>query len=92
MINWLALITLAIATIYNAYWVWGLLFIFWAIRGLWDPVTALIKPVSKVENPTLFWTINLMWLFFGIWYFAYDLLWRFEIYTIFGFNLHPNFG
>lgn len=79
MLNWLALIILVIATIYNAYWAWGLLFIYWAVQGLWTPVTTLIAPVARSENAVLFWTINLMWLIFGLWYFLYDLLWRFEI-------------
>jgi len=91
-INWLALFVLAIATAFNAYWIWGLLFIFWAIKSLWNPVTILITPVQKVTSPVLFWAINIIWLIFGVWYLAYDLLWRIEIYSIFGFNLYPSLG
>ncbi len=92
ILNCIALLVLAIAAFHNAYWVWGLLFIFWSVKGLWDPVTALITPVSRDTSPVLFWAINIMWLIFGVWYLVYDLLWRFGIYSIFDINLYPNFG
>lgn len=89
-LNWLALVVLIVATAFNHYWVWGLLFIFWAIRAFNDDGTQLLLPVSKRSDPLLYWAINIMWLVFGIWYILFDVLWRLGIYTILGFDIYPS--
>lgn len=89
-LNWICLGVLIIASILAHYWVWGLLFIFWAIYALKSNHSHLLFPISKQSEPPLYWSINLMWLVFGIWYLTFDLLWRLGVYTIFGYNLYPN--
>ena len=89
LINWVSLVILVVATIFTHYWVWGLLFIFWAAYALKSDNSHLLLPVNKQNEPLLYWAVNLMWLVFGIWYLAFDILWRFGVYNISGFDLYP---
>ncbi|MEM9277934.1 MAG: hypothetical protein AAGA76_05130 [Pseudomonadota bacterium] len=88
-INWLTLALLIIATVYNHYWVWGLLFIFWAVFAFRGDSGHLLLPVSRQTDSVLYWAVNIMWLIFGLWYFFYDVLWRMGIYSIFGIDVYP---
>ncbi|MEM7215356.1 MAG: hypothetical protein AAF423_07410 [Pseudomonadota bacterium] len=89
-LNWLTLVILIFATVFNHYWVWGLLFIAWGVAAFRSDNTNLLLPVSRQADPALYWAVNIMWLFFGIWYFLWDVLWRIGVYSIFGYNLYPN--
>lgn len=69
----LALIIIYIAVIFNWYWIWGILFIYWAIIGITSETAYLIEPISKKENRTFFWLIILSWFLIGL-YFLSGLL------------------
>ena len=59
--------TAALAVLWGAFlldqsWVWGLIFLAWAIPALRTGETHLIEPVRKRETPVLFWSITLTWI------------------------------
>ncbi len=70
----LCLLALLISSIGGFYFVWGALFIFWAINSLIIGEVYLIEPISRNEDPILFWGISLMWLGFGLLYLVADIL------------------
>ena len=47
-------------------WVFGVLFVFWAIRDIISRRTHMIGDVALSEHPILFWVIAGSWLVFGI--------------------------
>ena len=87
--NWIALITLMLASVLGLYFIWGFLFIYWSVRSYYDQSVFLLSPVYRSDAPALYWTISALWLVFGIWYLITDGFWRIGIYNIFGYNLYP---
>ena len=71
-----AIIVLGAATYFNWYWVWGLLFIYWAVDGLLTGDAFVVQPVTRADEPVLFWLITAMWGGFGVWSVYSDLAWR----------------
>ena len=69
-------VALLIATYYDWYWPWGLLFMYWAVPSLMTGEAFLIERVTRAQNPILFWLITGMWVGFGVWTVYEDLLWR----------------
>ena len=57
-----ALVVVVAAVVLNFQWLWGLLFLTWSIPSLFTGVTYLVQPISRDENPWLFWTVVLLWL------------------------------
>ncbi|MCG8634001.1 MAG: B12-binding domain-containing radical SAM protein [Desulfobacterales bacterium] len=49
------------------YWIWGVLFIIWAITDLRNRRTYLLDDIPRSDSPLLYWTVVLMWLIMGIW-------------------------
>lgn len=72
-----AIAVLSMATLLGWYWVWGLLFIFWAFDGMRSGAAFVVETVERTENPILFWIINAMWAGSGFWALITDLSWRF---------------
>ena len=87
-LNWIALLVLATATYLQHYWVWGAFFIFWSIRSVFEGRAFLVSDVDRLKSPILFWVFCAFWAAFGLWYFLGDILWRIEIYQLFGFDLY----
>ncbi len=73
----LALPILMAATYFEHYYVWGMLFTYWALIAIRSGEAYLVEPIFRRENPILFWLISLMWLGFGMLYIVYDLMYRF---------------
>lgn len=73
LINWLAVLCLGLATYFNLYWVWGLLFLFWAAQSFQTQSVFLLGSIEKHTNPSLYWVVTLAWVGFGLWYLS-DLL------------------
>lgn len=72
----IAIPVLLLATYKEWYWVWGLLFFYWALPGLRSGEAYLVEPIKRSRHPILFWTITAMWAGFGLWTIAVDLSWR----------------
>ncbi len=47
-------------------WVFGVLFVFWAVRDIISRRTSLIGDVALRDHPILFWVIAASWLVFGV--------------------------
>ncbi|MEM7221586.1 MAG: hypothetical protein AAF495_01315 [Pseudomonadota bacterium] len=67
---------LLIATYFSWYWVWGLLFLYWALPAIRSGEAFLVEPIERASNPVLFWAITAMWAGFGVWTLVADLQWR----------------
>ena len=65
----LGLILIYIALWFNWSWLWGMLFLFWAVAGILSDVTYFMEPIEKEENPILYWVINSSWLLMAIYCF-----------------------
>ncbi|MGI9613072.1 MAG: hypothetical protein ACR2QO_09195 [Acidimicrobiales bacterium] len=67
--TWPTLAALALlwaATFANQVWVFGLLFLGWA---LWDIATGesfFLQRICRRDNPLAFWAIELSWIGFGL--------------------------
>ncbi len=68
---------LAIASYREWYWVWGLLFVYWASISARSGQAFVVETIERSGNPALFWLIVTMWGGFGVWYVWADLSWRF---------------
>ncbi len=72
----IVLVALLTATLLDWYWPWGLLFLYWVVVGLRQREAFLIERIAKGRNPILYWCINGMWTWFGLWTLYADLAWR----------------
>lgn len=62
----IGLILVYVVIIFNLEWVWGILFLIWIVPDLFSGVTYFIEPISKKDNPILFWFIVFSWLLMSI--------------------------
>lgn len=69
---------LLVTTYLGWYWVWGVLFVYWAVLAVLSGEVFLVEPIVRSSHPILFWVITVMWLGFGIWTVVADLSWRFS--------------
>ncbi len=56
------LVLLVIATLMNWTWVYGVLFIVWAINDIITGVTHFVEAIYVKENPIMFWIIIVLWI------------------------------
>ena len=61
-----ALVLMYIAILINWGWAWGILFLFWVVPDIFSGVTYFIEPVSKNENPVLYWIIIFSWILMAV--------------------------
>ena len=66
LVNSLVLTGLCVATWMNWSWPWGVLFIYWAIPAIRFGEAHLIGPVTRDEQPVLFWFVTALWVLFGV--------------------------
>ena len=57
-----ALVVVIGAVVLDFEWLWGLLFLTWSVPSLFSGVTYLVQPISRDENPWMFWIVVLLWL------------------------------
>ena len=67
---------LLLASYLEWYWVWGALFVYWAVPAALSGEVFLVEPIERSTHPILFWIITAMWLGFGVWTIVADLSWR----------------
>lgn len=73
----IAIPILLIATYLQWYWVWGVLFVYWAVPAVLSGEAILVEPIARSSHPILFWMITAMWLGFGALTIVADLSARF---------------
>ena len=74
--KWITLISLPVLlvlTYFEYYSVWGALFVFWGIISVISGQVFLVEPITRSENPVLFWAISAMWIAFGVMYILADI-------------------
>ncbi|MEM7292468.1 MAG: hypothetical protein AAF420_03580 [Pseudomonadota bacterium] len=73
----LSLVIIYVATLMSWYWLWGVLFLFWAAVDLYSGSTWLSENVVRTSHALLFYVIVATWLLFGFYFvfspFAYLL-------------------
>ncbi len=57
-----ALVVLLAATALGWFWVWGVLFFYWAIVGIVAQQAFVVQTVRRRDSPVLFWVISVSWL------------------------------
>ena len=87
-LNWIALIVLLAATLFEHYWIWGALFLFWAVRSYYMRSVFLLTDIEADKSPALYWFVTVFWAGFGVLYLVWDILWRIGIYDVFGVQLY----
>lgn len=68
-LDWITALVLAalLFTLYmNWSWPWGVLFIYWALPAYLSGEAFLIGPISRRENPALFWIVSTLWVLLGV--------------------------
>jgi len=58
----LGLVLLLVAIAMNWMWVFGVLFILWALNDIATGETHFVERIQRGESPALFWVIVLLWL------------------------------
>lgn len=68
-LKWRTIIALGlmyIALFMNWEWVWGVLFLIWVIPDIYSEVTYFIEPITKKENPVVYWIIVITWILLAL--------------------------
>ncbi len=71
-LKWRTLIALClmyIALIFNQEWVWGFFLLIWIVPDLKTGTTYFIEPITKNDNPFIFWLIMGSWGFMALYSF-----------------------
>lgn len=55
----LGLIVIYLALLFEVDWLWSVLFLIWVIPDLKSGTTYFIEPLSRRQNPILYWTVVL---------------------------------
>lgn len=69
----IGLVVLLVATFFDWYWVWGLLFLYWSVVSIGAGQVFLVQTVRRDENPYLFWSVSALWLVLAILVIGTDL-------------------
>ncbi|MEM6800407.1 MAG: hypothetical protein AAF696_03330 [Bacteroidota bacterium] len=62
----IGLVLLYTAILMDMNWIWGILFLLWLVPDLFSGITYFLEPVSKSEQPLLYWTIMFSWFWMAI--------------------------
>lgn len=65
----IGLLFLYIALWNDWQWIWGILFLTWAIKNIISENTYFIEAIEKSKNPILYWAIILTWILLAIYSF-----------------------
>lgn len=68
----LALGLIGIGLYFDIYWIWGFIFILWALGDLKSGYTYLMEMIPRSESPVFYWVVVTMWLSMGIWSFLFS--------------------
>ena len=71
--TWVVLAVLLVATYFDWYWVWGVLYLYWGVAPLSTGEVFLVQTVRREENPGLFWSVSVMWVVLAVLVIMIDL-------------------
>lgn len=72
--NVAAFVVLTTSTVLGFHSLWGVLFLYWTIRSVKTKYAFLLSEVCQLEDPLLFWLIQIAWIAFGLLMIAADFL------------------
>lgn len=65
-LNYIVFAVLIAAVFLGWQWPWGLLFIYWVVPSCMTGEAHLLGPVTRDQDPILFWAIVTLWTLFGV--------------------------
>ena len=69
--TWIALVIVWFAVLMNLPWIFGLLFLAWAIYDIVTGESSFVQTVNRNAHPVAFWVVVLTWLAFACLYIAF---------------------
>ena len=55
-----------IAVLFNWQWFWGIFTLYWITPSFFTGVTYFIEPITRKDNPLLYWIIMITWVAFSV--------------------------
>ena len=74
LLNYITFAALMVATVLGYQSLWGLLFLYWTIPNFRSGHAFLLSDVTRVEDPVLFWLIQIAWIVIGLMMVAFDFV------------------
>ena len=71
--TWIALLTVWFAVLMNQPWIFGLLFLAWAIFDIVTGKSSFVQNIPRQSHPVAFWVVVFTWLAFACLYIAYSI-------------------
>ena len=62
----IGLILMYAAVALHWQWIWGLFMLYWIIPDFFTGATYFIEPITRRENPILYWIILITWVVFSV--------------------------
>ncbi len=72
-VNYAAFGVLMVSTAMGYQLLWGLLFLYWTIPNFYSGHAFLLSDVNRLEDPLLFWAVQLAWVVLGLWLVVADV-------------------
>ena len=66
--TWIALALMVTAALLEWTWVYAVLFFLWALNDIIQGEAHFVEKIIRKNNPVTFWCIQLLWIYFGIWF------------------------
>lgn len=73
--TYLGLILVLCGIFLSLEWIWGILFLFWAITDLVNGRTYFIEDVNKRSNPFTYWLVVTVWFILALLSFIPNYWW-----------------
>lgn len=64
--TWAAVVVLWISAILHNPWIYGCLFLAWALYDIISGRSVFLQQLTRKEHPTTFWGIVVTWIVFGV--------------------------
>jgi len=66
VLNYVTFVVLMMSTAMGYQFLWGLLFLYWAIPNFYSGHAFLLTDVTRDTDPILFWAVQVAWVVFGV--------------------------
>lgn len=71
--TWIALVVVWFAVLMNQTWIFGILFLAWAIYDIATGESSFVQTVRRKAHPIAFWVVVLTWLAFACLYLVFAI-------------------
>ncbi len=79
-IKWRALLGLGLvftALAFNLRWLFGVIFLLWMLPDIRSGTTHFLEPVSRRQNPFVYWAVIITWVLLSLYLLVEPLLFRY---------------